>query len=232
MRAIMSMQDVSDGRAASDRVIDNLILCQVILTERWRKKQYIARWLQYFKRGQKLLQIFNPDSRFWKNNVQHTSLRISLTVIIGRAVILSQPMTELSPASSMNPKQEVKRFDWLLFGTEEEMYEIHGGCGFSKKLLHIISQITYCAARLQQEKESPVVPVTAHFLHKELRDMRLWSSESSVCEAVAVHDHLTIDWVRQVVGGYIINDSETMTCVTAEAWRIAAIIYLQCRVMR
>ena len=254
MCAIMSMQDVSASQPASQPASQRSCCCcccrrpttfvqhdanyppvvQVILTERRRKKPYTARWLQGFKQGERFLQMFDPGSRFWKeNNVQLTSLRISLSIIIGRAVILSQPMTQLPAPASMDPQREARRFDWLLYGTREEMYEIHGGCGFSKKLLHIISQITYCAARLQQEKDSPIVPVTAGYLYQELADMRQWSSESNEGEAApAVPDHLTIAWVRDVPEGYIITSPETMTYVTAEAWRIAAIIYLRCRLMR
>lgn len=45
------------------------------------------------------------------------------------------------------------------------MYQIHGGCGFSKKLLHMMSQITYYAARLQQDPENMVVTVTTQYLY-------------------------------------------------------------------
>jgi hypothetical protein len=111
------------------------------------------------------------------------------------------------------------------------MYEIHGGCGFSKKLLHILSQVTYCAARLQQEAESAIVPITAHYLHNELLKMRQWSPESTTWEA-ALAGPSVIDWVRSLHEDYGIDTNASMIDVTAETWRFAAILYLQCRVFR
>lgn len=158
---------------------------QVVCTERRRKKPYNARWLQGFKQGEYFLQTFDPSSRFWKQiNIQLGSLRISQCVIIGRGIILAQPMMPLPSPATMDPMQESKRFDWLLYGTKQEMYEIHGGCGFSKRLLHLISQITFLSTRLQQEQESMVLPMTAEYLYRELSDMRQWSSESRGWEDV------------------------------------------------
>lgn len=111
------------------------------------------------------------------------------------------------------------------------MYEIHGGCGFSKKLLFMMSQITYCAARLQQEPESPVIPVTAHYLMRQLLDMRQWSRESIAFDA-AQQLPPSIEWVRERANNFVISIDFDMTNVTAEAWRIAAMIYMQCRVFR
>jgi hypothetical protein len=158
-------------------------------------------------------------------------LRTSQAIIVGRAVILAQPMSSLPPSSQFDSQKEASRFGWLLYGTEKDMYEIHGGCGFSKKLLHVLSQVTYCAARLQQEAESPIVPITAHYLCNELLKMRQWSPESKTWEA-AQSGSSTIDWVRSQPEDFEINTNADMTDVTAEAWRFAAILYLQCRVFR
>lgn len=177
------------------------------------------------------LQLTDPGSRFWrKNNVQLTSLRVSQSIIVGRAVILAQPMMPLPSPKDLNPEKEANRFGWLLYGTEEEMYAIHGGCGFSKKLLHVISQITYCAARLQQESEDPITPMTARFILQELQQMRQWNSESGPWGQAKASQ--TIDWVRTREENYIIDTREAMTDVTAEAWRFAALVYLQCRALR
>lgn len=111
------------------------------------------------------------------------------------------------------------------------MYQIHGGCGFSKKLLHILSQVTYCAARLHQDAESPVVPVTADYIRQELVNMRQWSPESRDWEGV-MNSAAVIEYVRRQPPGYKIDENSTMTDVTAEAWRIASILYLLCRVFR
>lgn len=209
-----------------------LSMQDVILTERRRKKPDVPRWLKGFQQGEHFLRLFDPGSRFWKsNNVQLTSLRISQSVIIGRAVILAQVMMPLPPPQDLNPIQEAKRFDWLLYGTQDEMYAIHGGCGFSKKLLHTISQVSYCAARLNQEKDSLVVPMTAEYLHQELENMRQWSPESTMGR-VTRDDAPVISWVHSLPPGYVIQSRETMTNVTAEAWRFAGLIYLQCRLLR
>ncbi|KAF4468784.1 hypothetical protein FALBO_4320 [Fusarium albosuccineum] len=218
-----------------DEVITMAVLLSmqdIVLTERRLKKPYKPRWLEGFKQGEYFLQTTDPGGRFWKDsNVQYSDLRISQSIIVGRAVILAQPMMELPSPATLNPEVEASRFGWLLYGTEKDMFEIHGGCGFSKKLLHTMSQVTYCAARLQQEPESTIVPITARFLHRELQEMRQWSREGITWE-VAQNRPQTIDWVRKKPDDNVIDSNQGMTDVTAEAWRLAAIIYLQCRLLR
>ncbi|OBS17210.1 hypothetical protein FPOA_12273 [Fusarium poae] len=140
-----------------------------------------------FKQGEYFLQQTDPGRRLWNEScgtVQYDSLRISQSIIVGRAVILAQPMMELPDPTTMNPEIESNRLNWLIYGTEKDMLEIHGGCGFSKKLLHTMSQVTYCAARLQQEPESIIVPITAGFLMRTLTDMRQWSREGKSWNSV------------------------------------------------
>ncbi|RDA84618.1 hypothetical protein CP532_6031 [Ophiocordyceps camponoti-leonardi (nom. inval.)] len=209
-----------------------LSMQDIVLTERRLQKPYDPRWLAGFKQSELFLQATDQGSRFWNpTNAQLSSLRVSQSVIVGRAMILAQPMMKLPPAETFDPEYETSRFGWLLYGTERDMYQIHGGCGFSKKLLHIFSQITYCAARLQQDPMSVVVPTTSQYLHAELLQMRQWSSESKKGEAAKVGLSVT-EWARSVPVDYVVSSSADMTDVTAEAWRLAAIIYLQCRVWR
>ncbi|KAG6096451.1 hypothetical protein E4U14_007961 [Claviceps sp. LM454 group G7] len=209
-----------------------LSMQDIVLTERRLKKPFVPRWLQGFRRGEELLEATDHGLRFWRtSNVQTSALRISQSVIVGRAVILAQPMSPLPSPEEFNVEREASRFGWLLYGTERDMYQIHGGCGFSKKLLHIFSQVTYCAARLRQDAESPVVPMTADYIQQELLGMRQWSPESQDWEAVKA-SHAIMEWVRQQPPGYKIDDNPVMTDVTAEAWRIAAMLYLLCRVFR
>lgn len=137
----------------------------------------------------------------------------------------------LPSPEELRPLKESSRFGWLLYGNEDEMYEIHGGCGFSKKLLHSMSQVTYCAARLQQEPTSAIVPITARYLHDELANLRQWSSETVPWTEVQKNPQ-TIEWVKEKPAGYILSTHQEMSEVTAEAWRLAAIIYLQCRLLR
>ncbi|KAH7132758.1 fungal-specific transcription factor domain-containing protein [Dactylonectria macrodidyma] len=219
----------------SDEVITMAVILSmqdIVLTERWLKNPSSPRWLEGFKQGEYFLHKTDPGGRFWKDhNVQYSDLRVSLSIIVGRAVILAQPMMALPSPAMLKPEEEASRFDWLLYGTEKDMFEIHGGCGFSRKLLHTMSQVAYCAARLQQEPESTIVPITARYLHRELQEMRQWSREG-ISWKVAQAQPPTIVWVRSKSDNTIIDSNQEMTDVTAEAWRIAAIIYLQCRLLR
>jgi hypothetical protein len=146
-------------------------------------------------------------------------------------MILAQPMSSLPQPENFDAGKESCRFGWLLYGTEQEMYQIHGGCGLSKKLLHVFSQITYCAARLQQEPESPIIPITTDYLLRQLQNMRQWSTESSGWDDVQSVPPV-VEWVRSRPKGYEIDTDACMTDVTAEAWRLTAILYLQCRALR
>ncbi|KFA54717.1 hypothetical protein S40293_00769 [Stachybotrys chartarum IBT 40293] len=209
-----------------------LSMQDIILTERRVKKPDPPRWLLGFQHGEHFLQKTDQGSRFWKmDNVQLGSLRNSHCVVIGRHIILTQSLTALPSPAEFDPQYESARFDWLLYGSKAETYEIHGGCGFSKRLLHLVGQITYCAARLQQQEDSIVVPVTAKFLYKELREMRQWSPEIGTWED-AFDGRSPLELVRSMPPGFIIRHSAQMTAITAEAWRIAAMLYLQCRLLR
>ncbi|RFU79210.1 zinc finger protein [Trichoderma arundinaceum] len=232
---LLAKPTLSDDEASELITIFSILSMQdIVLIERRRKRPHVPRWLEGFKQGAYFLETIDEGARFWsKSNVQLSSLRISQSIIVGRAVILSQLMTNLPSPDDFDPEEETGRFGWLLYGDVRDMYEIHGGCGFSKKLLHALSQITYCAARLKQCPESPVIPLTAKFLFSELLDMRQWSSAPRSRPWELARDMpQTVEWVRAVPQRYVINDPTEMTEVTAEAWRIAAIIYLQCRAMR
>ncbi|KAM0265589.1 hypothetical protein ACHAQJ_000021 [Trichoderma viride] len=215
------------------------ILCilsmqDIILPERRCKRPEVPRWLRACELCEHFLDSIDEGSRFWRNdNVQLSSLRNSQSIFVGRAIILSQIMTPLPPPSAYDPQREANRFGWLLYGNDQDMYEIHGGCGFSKKLLHSMNQITSCAAWLTQCPETPVVPLTTRFILSELLDMRQWSSApNSHPFEIAQTQPQTIEWVCAAQEGYVISNATDMTEVTAEAWRIAAVIYLQCRTLR
>ncbi|KAL6897184.1 fungal-specific transcription factor domain-containing protein [Trichoderma evansii] len=215
------------------------ILCimsmhDIVLTERRCKWPEVPRWLKGTELCEHFLESIDEGSRFWsKDNIQLSSLRNSQSVIVGRALILSQLMTPLPSPCTFDPVKETNRFGWLLYGNNRDMYEIHGGCGFSKKLLHCMSQITFCSARLNQCPESPVVPITIRYILSELLDMKQWSSAplSNPFEIAQIQSQ-AIEWVRAAPEGYMVANSTEMTDVTAEAWRITAVIYLQCRALR
>lgn len=192
----------------------------------------MPRWLQGSLQSEQLLQATDLGHRFWKlENVQVDSLYNSQAVIVGRSVILAQLMMPLPATATFDFSAEERRFGWLLNGSEKDMYEIHGGCGFSKRLLHFFSQVTYCAARLDQHRESRIVPTTAEYLYTGLMDLRHWSQQSTEWGR-AKREPLPITWVREVSDDYVIQTSAEMTNITAEAWRIAGLLYLQCRLLR
>ncbi|KAM3560712.1 hypothetical protein ARSEF4850_003538 [Beauveria asiatica] len=209
-----------------------LSMQDVVLTERRLQKPYYPRWLTGFKQAENVLQRTDPGSRFYKeSNVQVSSLRLSQSVIVGRAVILAQLMMPLPPLTTFDPIAETSRFGFLLYGSESDIYEIHGGCGFSKRLLHIFSQVADCSTRMLQECETPIVPITAEMLYSQLVQLRQWSREYDSWNT-AQNTSQSIEWIRQASENYVVQDAKQMTEVTAEAWRLAGMAYLQCRLFR
>lgn len=223
-----------DARESSELVtLASLLSMQdIVLTERRLKRPYHPRWLTGFRQGEQMLQLTDPGNRFYKeSNVQVDALRLSQSIIVGRAVILAQPMMSLPPLATFDPIAEAARFGFLLYGSERDMFEIHGGCGFSKRLLHIFSQVTYCSARMLQDGETPIVPVTATLLYKQLLDLNQWSCEYGSWETAKSRPR-PIEWIRQTSESYVVQTAAEMTEVTAEAWRLAGMAYLQCRLFR
>ncbi|KGQ02538.1 hypothetical protein BBAD15_g12251 [Beauveria bassiana D1-5] len=209
-----------------------LSMQDVVLTERRLQKPYCPRWLTGFRQAENVLQRTDPGSRFYKESkVQVSALRLSQSVIVGRGVILAQLMMPLPPLATFDPIAETRRFEFLLYGSESDMYEIHGGCGFSKRLLHIFSQVAYCSTRILQECETPFVPITAQMLYDQLMQLQQWSGEYDSWDA-AKNRSQPIEWIRQVGENYVVQEAKQMTVVTAEAWRLAGMVYLQCRLLR
>lgn len=224
---------LNDNESSELVTLASLLSMQdVVLTERRLQKPYHPRWLTGFKQAERVLRLTDPGSRFYKEeNVQVSSLRLSQSVIVGRAVILAQPMMPLPPLATFNPVDETSRFGFLLYGSEADMYEIHGGCGFSKRLLHIFSQVAYCSTRMLQDPETPIVPVTAQMLYGQLMQLHQWSGEYDSWEAAKSRPQ-PIEWIRQTDENYVVQEAKQMTEVTAEAWRLAGMVYLQCRLFR
>ncbi|KAM3451698.1 hypothetical protein MY3296_005110 [Beauveria thailandica] len=231
---LQSPHRLSDDESSELVTLVSLLSMQdIVLTERRLKKPYHPRWLTGFKQAENILQLTDPGNRFYKkSNVQVDTLRLSQSVIVGRAVILAQPMMPHPPIATFDPAAETARFGFLLYGSEQEIYEIHGGCGFSKRLLHIFSQVTYCSARMLQEPETPIVPITAKMLYDQLLTLKQWSGEWDSWEAAQERTQQPIDWIRQKGETYVTNEAGEMTEVTAEAWRLAGMVYLQCRLFR
>ncbi|XWW98598.1 hypothetical protein V2A60_006598 [Cordyceps javanica] len=183
--------------------------------------------------AENMLELTDPGNRFYKeSNVQVDALRLSQSVIVGRAVILAQPMMPLPSGATFDAVAETRRFGFLLYGSEQDMYEIHGGCGFSKRLLHIFNQVTHCTARILQDGETPIVPVTAQMLFDQVSNLNQWSGEHDDWETAQHRNQQPIEWIRQKDETYVVQDAKEMTEVTAEAWRLAGMLYLQCRLFR
>jgi hypothetical protein len=200
------------------------------------RKPYKPRWLDGSVLAEKLLAATDDGTRCYRDtaHVQLSEIRSAQVVSVGRALILSECLAALPDTDRWDAEKESKRFDWILYGAEAE--EIHGGCGFSKKLLHLFFQITHQTARLRQSPESASVPVTATSFLGVLENMRQWSPDNVSAKDIEIvrKGPPIIKHVRKDAGtpDYKITNAGFMTAVTAEAWRIAAIIYLLCRLRR
>jgi hypothetical protein len=67
------------------------------------------------------------------------SLHVSQAVVVARGIIFAQVMWKLPQPKKFVPTEESRRFSWLLQVSSEDVWTIHGGCGVSPKLLHVMS---------------------------------------------------------------------------------------------
>ncbi|OAA38909.1 hypothetical protein ISF_09873 [Cordyceps fumosorosea ARSEF 2679] len=178
-RELLQAGNLDESESVELVTLASLLSMQdVVLTECRLRKPHCPRWLMGFSEAEKVLQRTDPGSRFYEESyVQVSALRLSQSVIVAKAVVLAQLMMPLPPLATFNPVAEESRFGYLLSGTEEGMCEIHGGCGFSRRLLHIFSQVTYCATLMLQDGETPIIPETADMLRYQLLDLKQWSGE-------------------------------------------------------
>ena len=200
-----------------------------------------ARWLEGFKQCERLLDEKGSEDRFWRPRApptysdrpqQLSYSQISGNVVVARNAILTECLMSLPERESFGRDAEGKRFGWLLAGSESDMFAIHGACGFSRLLLFRIRQVTFYAASTHIEASS--VHMLADMLLEALQVMRQFSKEApgrNTWDAAKGGDAIIVK-VRQKPKGYVVTDRHEMTDVTAEAWRIAAMIYLQCRALR
>ncbi|KAI8648875.1 hypothetical protein NCS56_01503500 [Fusarium sp. Ph1] len=187
-------------------------------------------WLEGYKQCKSFLHQTNPGGPFWENvAVQRSHLRDALSVIVGRGLIFSQLLAPLPDADLLNLLEQATEFNWLLFGNERETLEIDGGCGLSRQLLHRIGQVSYCVSCLMQKPESIVFQMTPKYLLRDLETTRQWSRGHTSREMAKASQ--PIEWIR--FRSTVITESKVEVAeVTAEAWRITAIIYLFCRLLR
>lgn len=221
---IMALQDVS---ALFPRRTKRSDKAKAVLPERRRKLPHQPRWMQCNLLAEEVLNKTYSGMELRKlDTVQLTPLQTAHTVMVGRALILSECMIELKLPTTGDLTSTSNRFQWLLYGNADE---IHGGCGFSRRLLHTISTITRMAACHAMSPDSNW-PRFAEDVLRGLRSLAQVNPEGSrsyvPVRSQPIHD------IRNKSPGYIIRSREEMTEVSAEAWRIAIIAYLQCRFWR
>lgn len=134
----------------------------------------------------------------------------------------------------VNSDIEMNRYGWLSSGNEEDMFAIHGACGFSRIVLFLISQARLCAALSRKKTFEGITDIWAEQILLKLQELRQFSEESSDRNTweTAKKGEAVITKVREKPENYVIHDRHEMTEVTAEAWRITAMIYLLCRALR
>ncbi|KAK1994997.1 hypothetical protein LX36DRAFT_583312 [Colletotrichum falcatum] len=214
-----------------------LNMIDVVSPEQRRPPNRIPRWLEGARLACRVLDATEPGHRYWDPvNIQPSEAQMGNMIIAGRAAILALPMAPLDLAAT-----DDRQFAWLLQGSEHDVHRVHGGCGMSPKLLHRFSQITHMSAFLWANPEDSefVIKPGADKLLEELRNFHQWTdaaSPSSPSRPANFRDNNLyprdlLSSIRLSKHG-LIMDRKSMTEVTAEAWRLAAVIYLRCRLER
>ncbi|KAI1169627.1 fungal-specific transcription factor domain-containing protein [Nemania sp. FL0916] len=194
----------------------------VVAWEFRRPPGQLPRWLEGARAACRILDTTDPGYRYYKPcNVQATRARVGNTINIARHAIAGLTFTPLDIENTQ------KKFGWLLYGTEQEVHEIHGACGYCPKLLHIWAQITHLSAKFAQHGDSDVIPLLAEKFFDKLESLvqnselsRGFSSTQDLLQACVLNED------------GIIEEPWQMVALGADCWKIAAQIYLLCRLLR
>ncbi|KAI0150759.1 hypothetical protein GGR57DRAFT_182289 [Xylariaceae sp. FL1272] len=194
----------------------------VVAWEFRRPPDQLPRWLEGARLASRILDITDPGYRYYKPfNVQTSSARLGNIVNIARHAIAG---LTFSPLSLENTRG---KFGWLLYGTQREVHEIHGACGYSPKLLHIWAQITHLSAKFAQHSDDDIIPLLAQKLLDKLEHLvqnselsRGFSSSVDLLEACVLNER------------GVIEEPWQMVALGADCWKIAAQVYLLCRLLR
>ncbi|KAF5526323.1 hypothetical protein CGCA056_v003627 [Colletotrichum aenigma] len=206
----------------------------VVCSEHWRLQKRVPRWLDGARLSCQLLDTSDPGHRYRDPvNIQPSDARVGNAILASRAAIFALPMMPL-----MLENTKDKQFVWLLQGSELNTSRIHGGCGMSPSLLYQFAQITHLAALTHLDPVDSSFfagPMALRMLH-DLLGLSQWYEFERATGVTKVK--VDVDTIAGLLrSGHLdahgaINSKEGMTASTAEAWRFAAIIYLQCRLLR
>lgn len=187
-------------------------------------------WLQGFRLAEAYLdRKDNIRDRTWDLAKEPKPLRLSQSLVVGRGIILPQMLTAL-PTTEADVRP--CRFEWLLNGPKNHLYKVHGACGFSPLLLHTISQATSLAAQLQAQGVAFSTHGGVESLLNELNKMEQWVDDMSYEGNIFLHSSM-VDWMQNDrPSGYIAETDWEVVGLTAEVWRLTAILYLRCRTKR
>lgn len=231
-------QDVPMDRDAEALVaaIALLNMTDAVAQEHWREKSLTPRWLDGARLACRVLDMTNPCRHYEdSDNIQPSDARVGNTIIASRPAILALTMTPLSITNTN------KQFRWLLQGSHVNRSRIHGGCGMSPALLYHFAEITHMAAHHRDDPvdSDMITEPLASRMRDELKQLCQWYEHENEHDPDSV-TRVSIDvrTIRKLLdsdhvdAAGAINSKPGMTASAAEAWRLAAIIYLQCRVLR
>jgi hypothetical protein len=156
---------VQDVGKADDLVgaISLLNMHDVVSWELRRPHDQVPRWLEGARLACRILDATDTGHRYYHpENVQSATARVSNTITIGRVAVLALLFSPLDLSNTNN-----EQFGWLLYGNSDEIYRIHGSCGFCPKIMHAFVKITHFSAQMVE-----VCTVRSFDTHP-LRDIRI-----------------------------------------------------------
>lgn len=243
--ALGILRDTTCRTADSEALVASIALLNmmdVISPERRRPKDFPPRWLEGGEVACRILSMTDGGFRYYgPKGPQPSTNRIANTIISSRVVILALPMTPLRYIDTSD-----ERFSFLSAqATERATRQIHGACGCSPRLLQRFAQITDIASMQEEDKyQSVYLSSMIKRMRIELRNLRQWSpvpDEARSLDPLAQKEHEGYPSTEALLeacmekiepGQHLVTDKISMTFLTAEAWRLAAIIYFELRVLR
>ncbi|PGH15722.1 hypothetical protein AJ80_05430 [Polytolypa hystricis UAMH7299] len=216
-----TLQEIGKEEAIVTAIL--FLVCDDIVNWETRKPgDCNPKWRQGTRIAKAVLDSTDPGYRYWHlANVQSSSARLALANRVAFVDILTLPVSHLVAARGD------RMYGWLMEGEERELQKIFGGTGLCPKLLHTFAQITHLCALMADTTDSRIYPLGAKTIADRLAKLCQWSELSEGYETPEeLFDSCTLD-----ANGHV-QTIVKVTELTAEAWRAAAQIYLQCRFFR